>query len=42
MQWFKAEEPEDCKTAPDDVSTDELPKDICDGVSITLDNNLLY
>ena len=36
MVWFKAEEPEDCKTAPEEVNSEELPKDICDEVSLIL------
>lgn len=33
LVWFNAEEPEDCKTAPEEVNTDELPKDMCDEAS---------
>jgi len=29
MVWFKVEAPEDCKEAPEEVSSEELPKDIC-------------
>ena len=34
MVWFEAEEPEDCKNAPDEVSHEKLPTNICDEVSI--------
>jgi hypothetical protein len=36
MVWFKAEEPEDCKAAPEEVNNEELPTDICDEVSLIL------
>jgi len=29
MVWFKVDEPEGCKEAPEEVSSEELPKDIC-------------
>ena len=32
LVWFKAEMPEDCKDAPDEVNHGELPKNICDEV----------
>ena len=38
MTWFKAESPEDCKTVPDEVSHDNLPGDICEGVSVIIEN----
>ena len=33
MVWFEANEPEDCREAPEEVSEEALPTDICDGVS---------
>ena len=33
MVWFKVDEPEGCKEAPEEVSSEELPKDICADVS---------
>jgi len=30
MVWFKVDEPEGCKEAPEEVSSEELPKDICE------------
>ena len=32
MVWFKVDEPEGCKEAPEEVSSEELPKDICEDV----------
>ena len=32
MVWFKVDEPEGCKEAPEEVSDEELPKDICEDV----------
>ena len=29
MVWFKVDEPEGCKEAPEEISSEELPKDIC-------------
>ena len=34
LVWFKAEKPEDCKTAPEEVNKDDLPSDMCDEVGL--------
>ena len=41
MSWFKAEEPEDCKNVPDEVSHEALPYDICEEVGFVIEDNLL-
>merc|ERR1712226_627032 len=33
MVWFEANEPEDCREAPEEVSEEALPTDICDGAA---------
>merc|ERR1712226_500604 len=33
MVWFEANEPEDCREAPEEVSEEVLPTDICDGAA---------
>merc|ERR1712202_19077 len=30
LAWFEVEDPEDCKNGSDDVSYEELPKNVCD------------
>ena len=36
LLWFEAAEPEDCKNAPDEVSHEALPTNMCDEVNIAL------
>ena len=41
MSWFKAEEPEDCNTVPEEVSHEALPNDICEKVGFVIAEKLV-